>query len=547
MKKRTIAIILAGLLTLTTLSSCTSEPQSTSTQAPATTDSQATTQEQDESEGGTLIAEPLTISFLFPENAYAPITEDSLAIKEIERVTNVTLDFQLVPSSDYETKKNTYLATDSMTDVFRGSLTDVKNYVEDGLYLNLSEYEEYMPTYLGLLNEGTRAEDTKVLYYNDSLYSFARLEHFRVTVAPQPMIRTDLLEENGIATPTSWDELYDAFLVLKEAYPDSYALSSRNGTNYMIGQIAYSLGSGGFEGFNTTNGMYYEPNQDQYLYGPIQEEFKTVIEYLNNMYTDGLLHPDYAVMTRDLAWENLSSGTLFFYYDNNSFAARTFNPALQEVTEEAMFDMLDPMENSYGETRSLSYQKDWLDSDNIIVNSNVERPEDVVKFFDWLYTEEGMMISNFGVEGESYNIVDGEIIVSDELQEKHATTADVLSSIQAELGVGQFNFTPYIDETWFKQTTDALMVENGARIDTNIEAGTTVNMKNTMTLAFTEEENSELATLETNVMTVFNSEIDKFITGARPMSEYDDFIDELNAQGAQQIEDMYNEVFSRIQ
>lgn len=545
MKKtwRLMSLVLVSMLAASAFAGCgETEKSSTETSQESTSGTTSTASEGSD----TLLAEPMTITYLYPENGYSPISQDCIALQEIQRVTNVTLEFQLVPSSDYGTKKSTYLATDKIPDVFFGSQGDIKTYARDGMFLNLSEYEQYMPDYLALITSEERADDAKNLYLDGNLYSFVRLEQYRVGTAPQPMIRMDLLEKNNIAVPTTWDELYDVFLQLKELYPDSYMLSSRSGTNYLIGQIAYSLGSGGFEGFSTSEGMYYEPTEEKYLYGPIHDNFKTVLTYLHNMYQDGLLDPDYAVMTKDICWEKLSSGKLLFYYDNDTFAARTFNPALQQVDPDAYFDMLDPMENSYGQTRALRYQRDWF-ADNTIINSEVERPEDIVTFFNWLYTDEGAMISNFGVEGQSYTIVDGEPQISDELMNKHASSSDKLSAIQAEIGVGQFNFTPYINETWFKQTTDPLMVEHGDRIDAATEAGTIQFMKNSMALAFTAEEDEALTDLQTNVMTVFNSEVDKFITGARSLDEFPAFVEELKAQGAQTIEDMYNEAYQRIQ
>lgn len=470
---------------------------------------------------------------------------ECIALQEIKKRTNVTLDFQLVPASDYDTKKSTYLATNKMPDVIYGNQADIRNYARMGMFLNLSEYEDHMPAFLSVIHAPDRADDAKSMYVDGNLYGFFRLEKYRVGTAPQPMIRKDLIDKNGIETPRTWDELYQAFLELKKLYPDTYMMSTRNGTNYLIGQIAFPLGSGGFEGFGTNQGIYYEPDQGKYLFGPIQDNFKAVLQFLNNMYRDRLLDPDYAVMTRDIAWEKLSSGRLLFYYDNDTFAARTFNPALQQIDADAYFDLLDPMENSFGQTRALRYQRDWF-ADGILINADVERPADVVKFFDWCYTQEGAMVTNFGVEGVSYYMENGEPQIDPDILSRHATAADVLSSVQAEIGTGQFNFTPYIDETWFKQTADPIMVEHGGRIDALTKDGKIHYMKNDIGLAFTAEEIDTITTLQTNVMTVFDSEIDKFITGARSLDEYDAFIQELQAQGAQTIEDMYNTAYERI-
>ena len=74
-----------------------------------------------------------------------------------------------------------------------------------------------MPNYMSLINADDRKESTRVLYLEGNLYSFARLESYRVPVATAPMIRTDLLEKNNIPMPTTFEELFDALMKLKEA------------------------------------------------------------------------------------------------------------------------------------------------------------------------------------------------------------------------------------------------------------------------------------------------------------------------------------------
>lgn len=547
--KRICALMLSGVMAASMLAGCGVEKEASapaaSAEAGQETENTAKTEEAQEAKGEKLLAEELTIELLQPENAYAPISEDCAVLREIFEKTNVHLKIKAVPSSDYGTKASMYMATNKIPDAMEVGTGNIKDYARSGMFLNLSEYEEYMPNYLAALNTPERKMDAKSLYLDGNLYSFANLEKFRIGTATMPLIRADLLEEQNLPMPTTWDEFYDVMLKIKEKHPDMYAMSSRMGTNYLLGQLAFPLGTGGFEEFKTNNGMYYEPDQDKYLYGPIQDDFKLVLEFVHNMYADGLLDPDYAVMTRDICWEKLSSGKLFAYYDNNTFAARTFNPALRELDPNARFEMIPPMENSEGETRSLRYQRDWLGA-NIVISSQVERPEDVVKFFDWMYSEEGANVCNFGIEGETYDMVDGEPIINPDLLAKHSSSDDVIASIQAEIGAGSNNFTPYIDESWFKQTADPEMVEMGAEIDEWTKEGKTMHVRNSLELLYTEEDVEKLKTLEANVITLFNQEIDKFITGQRPLSEWDGFADELAAAGATEIEEIYNRAYDKM-
>ncbi|MNC29239.1 hypothetical protein D3C75_774820 [compost metagenome] len=46
-----------------------------------------------------------------------------------------------------------------------------------------------------------------------------------------PLIRSDILEQNGLQAPTNTDELYTLLKKLKELYPDSYPLTGTSAEN----------------------------------------------------------------------------------------------------------------------------------------------------------------------------------------------------------------------------------------------------------------------------------------------------------------------------
>ena len=171
----------------------------------------------------------------------------------------------------------------------------------------------------------------------------------------------DLLEKLELETPKTWDDLYEVLLAIKADAPENYVFSTRNGTNYLVGSLAFALGAGGFSAGDITRGMYLEPETDKWQYGPTSDTFKEVISFLAKSYADGLLHPDYAIMTRDMLHERLSSGELTFNYDNTTFS-NSFNMALAEVDPAARFDMLDPMENGIGQTRAERFNRDFNNS-----------------------------------------------------------------------------------------------------------------------------------------------------------------------------------------
>src|SRR5690606_30747112 len=70
----------------------------------------------------------------------------------------------------------------------------------------------------------------------------------------------------------------------------------------------------------------------------------------------------------------------------------------------------------------------------ISVASTSPNIEDAMKYMDWLYSDEGAEVTNWGIEGVSYEVVNGQKKV---LTEKYPTFSD----IRAETGL--FNFGSY--------------------------------------------------------------------------------------------------------
>lgn len=487
--------------------------------------------------------ETLTVRWMLPEDSSQAIALDSSAIEAIYDLLNVKLELIPVPKSDFDAKKSVLLATDELPDVIDHlSINDIRQYADLGLFVNISDYPQEAADYLELMNAEDRIGETKKFLIDDKIYGFRNLEYSRIGIAPLGMIRGDLLEEQGIAVPQTWDEVYTALLKIKEKHPDVYALTSRRGTNYMLGQFAYPLGSGGFPTFNTERGIYFEPKQDKFIYGPTDPSFEKVVAFFANAYKDGLLDPDYATMDKDQMFQKATTGKLVFVYDNNSYAARVFNPTIQKNDPNARFDLLKPPAYAAGETRAYRYEKDW---DNLaVISSKAKEPEKIVKFINWMYSEEGRLVTNFGVENKDYDLVDGKPTIKQEIVDRHTNDPDPFAGIQGELGVGYLSFAKYIDEYTYTQVTDPSFIEMGKQVD-QYTADQLIDFQPNWP-PFTTEEAEKVKELELKLSNVFNQEIDKFITGKRSLEDWSKLVDQLKGQGVQELEELFNTAYARV-
>ena len=475
---------------------------------------------------------------MMAESSVQPMQAKVPIIDAIREKTNVNIQLELVPSSSYQEKMTTLISTNNIPDILRVTAKEVQAFARTGIFLNLSEYEHLMPNFMKRIED--RPEIKKIMV-DGSLYSFPLLEDFRVSVAPQAILRTDLLEKHNLKMPETWEELYQVLKELKRLYPDSHPFTTRQKTLGTINLLSFPLGSGG----GGSVPVYFEPNENRYIYGPSHERFVEAITYMNKLFTDGILDPDYSINTQDMAWEKLSSGKSFFYYDNNTFAARVFNPAIKQVDANAKFEMIDPLENSFGEVRSFRYQRDWLETDYVI-SSKAANPEAIIKMFDYFYSDEGTKLTNFGVEGEHYTIENGLAMPVQALRDKVKNKGgDVAANMRGEVGLGQFAFAVNIDETWDTISTDPYMLEMGEKINELTEKGEIQYQY--LNPPFTEDEIDALKKLENKVNTYYQQEIDKYIMGTVPMSEFSKFQQKLYADGGKEMERIYNEALARIQ
>ncbi|MDO5424398.1 MAG: extracellular solute-binding protein [Eubacteriales bacterium] len=491
-------------------------------------------------------SEEITVTMMTTEAATQQFPSEGYIYDVIKEKFNINLVVDPIPASDYETKISTVLASGDLPDVLGGVTSEkIAQYVGTGMFLNLSDYQDIATDYFDLMYADDRVDETKKVEHDGSLYGFQKLEYYRVPIASMIALRMDLLEEQGIETPTTFEEYYDALLKIKEAHPEMYGFSSRNGTNYLIGAFAYAMGTGGFPLFQTTRGMYYEPNTDSYIYGPTSENFTRVVEFLRQAYEDGLLDPDYASMSKDDYFAKLSNGTMMSIYDNNSFIGRVYNVALAEIDENAYFDVLEPLENEDGEVRSYRYEKDWPNN-NTVISSRTKYPERVVELFNWMYSEEGMMCTNFGEEGTDYTIADdGTIVTSQELLDAAEGASDVAAAVRGTLALGLQGMAQYVDESLDAQITNAIMLEQGEKVTQWTEEGKITFYPQWP--PFTTEENSRITEIESNLNNLFNQSIDGFITGRTSMDEWDSFVESLKAQGSEELEQIFNDAYARLQ
>jgi len=473
----------------------------------------------------------LKLHILRDEHPNQPIKANATAFQEIFNKTNIKLEFEAVPQANYADKKKIIMSTNNLPDVIKVSRQDVNDFANSGIFLNLSDYiDKYAPNFKKIVDANPEINKLKV---DGKLYAFPTIRRWGYVNGYGPVIRKDLLKENNLSEPTTFDELYTVLKQLKEIYPDSAPFTTRYGTSNLMNTIAYPMGSG--------NGVYYDKdvNGGQFVYGPATNEYKNVLSYLNKMFEDGILDPDYAVNTAQQWQEKLTSGKSFFYYDNSGFSI-PYGTTLKQSDPEADLSIINVPKNSNGTARNFFYPINIWD-DQFAISAKVKNPETVVKFFDWMYSDEGADVTNFGVLNQDYTMDGGTFKVNPELKEKFKSASDPFKAYQSELGTGQLSFVTYLDDHALLDFDPSFVplyefVKNDPAM-----------VEPVLDPPFTADEAKRVKELRTKLDNLLNPELDKYIMGTKPIDDYDKVIEQLKKQGSDELQQIYNDALARVQ
>lgn len=547
--KQATTLILVGTLVGGLMTGCTGNSAS---KEPTTTGNGSTETTTETVAGNTenpswISDEPMEVSIMMMDSPSQPLKNDAPAHQAIFKKTNVKLNLQIVPSSSYKDKKSILLGTNNFPDlIYLQGIDDVVTYGGTGIFEPLSQYvnEADMPNFYKFWQQ---YPEMKKYLLEDELYVFPVVAREETANGVAPVIRTDLLKKNGIETPQTFDELLEALKKLKEIYPDCVPWTMRKGTVNLLKTTSYMLGSG----YDST-GIYYDKDVDggKYVFGPASQNFKEVLRYLNKAYEAGVLDPDFVTNTAEQMESKLSSGKALFYLDNSGFG-QNYTKSLRKIAgnEEATMQIIPIPENSFGERRAMAYAAE-LPGRFYALNASAKNKKEVIKFIDWMYSKEGSDISNYGVEGVSFEYnAQGEPEFKKDyvMQFKDAQPSDYYA-IYADLGITKLNWSLWAcnTKTWFDiQKIDGNWDEVADEYWGIVEADKAYTQPQ-LYPPLGEEESEKMKDILVDVNTMLEQEYNKYIMGQEPIDNWDNVIATLEGMGIRELEQIYNDAEAKI-
>jgi len=479
---------------------------------------------------GKQIPDDAVLDVTIASHASWPYDENWEVWQYITESVGGTINVNAVPASDFGTKFSlTMAAPDSLPDVFgfQGKPGTFADYCEQGAFLPLDDYEEFLPDYNKFwdslpedqqwMRNTRRAADGKVYYA--PIYGMERATNLRGW-----LYRKDIFDKHGLKTPETMDELYEVSKKLKELYPDSFPFCMRNGFNNIS-----VIGSSFKPNFHT--GAYYDFENEKWCYGAAESEVMLeIVTFLNKMVNEKLIPADFITINAS-SWQELVITDRGFIMPEYQVRIDFFNNiARAEKPEYTVAAMVPPKStNGIGINMLNKYNYDPMGF-GVPNTGDAASIANAMRYVNWFYSDEGCELISWGKEGETYEIVDGKKQYILPNEGDNAKLLYGFQTIGTYLRVDPESIDASISEEQ-ASTTDFLIEHTYPELDP------------TSYMQLSSAESQQLADLNTSVDTMVKENITRFIIGQRPLSDWEAFQAELGAQPIDEILAIYENAY----
>lgn len=499
-----------------------------------------------------LVEEPVTLTCFMETDVKWSATKNSVAevgsYQVIMEKTGITVEFNHPAAGQQADKFNIMLASGNLPDMIYYNWANVTGgpakYIEDGSILALNDYmEEWAPNFLAYMEKYPDVKKQSVLD-DGTYYCFPMLRIDEESGAgvwfktAGHLIRQDWLDKLGLAMPTTIDELHDVLVAFRDGDPNG---------NGEADEIPFSSTSG--YGLSSLAGAFgilddFYMDGDVVQYGPIQDEFLDYLTTMHAWYEEGLIDPEYATtddttLTSKVTADRVGSCMYLLAGGmgtwSNMKAGESFNivampwPAL-EAGQPAYATSSDYNKVVVGP--GVAITKTALDNGHL---------EACVKFRDYFYSEQGIIDSNFGILGESYEMVDGKPVFTDAVlnNDKGLTTTQALS----QYALSASNDAMVKSGEYFKQVT--LLLDNQkASQDVWNQCDLSLLLPN---ISHTAEESSFIAEKMSEIDTYVDEMVLSFILGQRSLDDFAEYTEYIQRLGIGEVLEVKQAAYDRYQ
>jgi putative aldouronate transport system substrate-binding protein len=561
-----MALLLAACMVLAVLSGCGSSGSTSSASAGSadTTDAAPTTGTTETATAAiaagdlSVYEDPEDADWVYEGISYPLDYEDSLTyymIKDlgsassldswadhpmlpiIQEKTGIELEIKAVSQTNGSDMMNLMLASGDYPDMIENLTysTGFAAAMDDDIVLEVTDMiAEYAPDYYNLLisNAGYKKSVTTD---DGRIGIFASITQGSRGPEDGLLINQDWLDECGLDTPVTFDDMENVLMTFKDSYDLTDPL-------YMVGdgvldndQLSASFGVALKFDSITGDGGFYVDEDGQIQFGYTQEGFAEYVTLMNKWYTEGLISSDFVsnttdYMNDDLIGEVASQGTGVFSRGDGLI------DMLRNISGSNLVAIADPVVNE-GDIIHMGNDEPMPSVEaGVVITTGCDDPEIAAQFLNWWYTEDGFLAGAYGEEGVSFEFDENGDPQYTELMTN--TDGTTLSSQKIDYcGPVQLLFDGLTPEASYSEVAQAAPEIWGSNKDGLYDIPESVELS--------ADEGDEFNTYFSDISTLCRQYTVQFITGDKDLSEIADFQATLEGMGVDTCCELYQAAYDR--
>lgn len=453
-----------------------------------------------------------------------------------EERTGIHVDYISGPEefNDVYSEIDQRVISGDLPDAVMTKLAQTSVYGPQGVFADLAPYiEKYAPNLQKYIDDNP---DYKALVADKDGHIYGLCKETPI-FADLIGYRVDHFKAAGIDPDSivTIDDFTKALETLKAYYgkdnPNYYPLTGRDTA------IRFASWFGAASNISSTesNGIYINGHYKDGSIDIMSDGAYKMVETMKKWYDEGLIQPEWVAGTFGEAdWEAAmlnGSGSIFYdYYNRAEWFMENGGPDNDPNYQMGVLNFIkDDNGNPQKMTVSMKYNDECVTAIN--ANCSEDKIKTILTFIDYFYSEEGEILANYGVEGESFKDTNGDKEFIVDYQTEEATPA---GEKRWSFLSDRFTVCKPVDNEAFFKWNAPLIAEATGRLFTDENLGTSYVLK------FTDDQSKEVTNLLASVYDAQMSGIAQFIDGTRELTpdNWAAFQQEMNDLGLSRIEEI---------